>query len=179
MKTVKKCIFKHGILLSLLLVLAVMAMIFVFSSQNAEASHQSSNGIVQWLIGRLFRDYSSMTPTRQHEIREAVSFLVRKTAHFIEYALLGFSLFLHITAIMTRCRVPGPKRLSLGIGTLYAATDELHQIFVCGRAGAVADVILDAIGVLAGIYCLALLLKSLERKRNRDQKGRGERISPE
>ena len=37
------------------------------------------------------------------------------------------------------------------VGTLYAASDEIHQLFVPGRSGQLRDVFLDSAGVAAGI----------------------------
>ena len=37
------------------------------------------------------------------------------------------------------------------VGTLYAASDEIHQLFVPGRSGQLRDVLLDSDGVAAGI----------------------------
>ena len=38
------------------------------------------------------------------------------------------------------------------IATAYAATDELHQVFVPGRSAEFTDVLLDSLGALAGIW---------------------------
>lgn len=60
-----------------------------------------------------------------------------------------------------------PKTLALGawaLATAYAATDEVHQIFVAGRSGMFTDVLLDSAGVLAGVL-LGLLIWHIARKR--------------
>jgi VanZ family protein len=67
--------------------------------------------------------------------------LLRKLAHVTEYAILG-ALLLRAT------RRPG---LALGLATLYAASDEVHQHFVEGRHAAVVDVLIDGIGALVGV----------------------------
>ena len=41
--------------------------------------------------------------------------------------------------------------LAFALGTLYAVTDELHQMFVPGRMGRPLDVAIDALGVACGI----------------------------
>jgi VanZ family protein len=43
------------------------------------------------------------------------------------------------------------------LGTLYAASDELHQTFVEGRAGSPVDVAIDAVGVACGIAAWQLV----------------------
>ncbi|HJA34824.1 MAG TPA: VanZ family protein [Candidatus Mediterraneibacter merdigallinarum] len=49
---------------------------------------------------------------------------------------------------------------------LYAATDEVHQLFVPGRSGQISDVILDSAGALAGVLVLAAVRKLIKRKQN-------------
>lgn len=52
--------------------------------------------------------------------------------------------------------------------TVYAATDEIHQLFVAGRAGRFSDVVIDSAGALLGVLVFALLVrivKRIQRKR--------------
>ena len=44
------------------------------------------------------------------------------------------------------------------IAVLYACSDEVHQLFIDGRAGQVADVLVDASGAAIGclLMCLAM-----------------------
>ena len=42
---------------------------------------------------------------------------------------------------------------------LYAATDEIHQLFVPGRSGEIRDVCLDSLGVITGIIILLIIFK--------------------
>jgi VanZ family protein len=67
--------------------------------------------------------------------------VLRKLAHTAEYAILGALLV----------RATGRSWLALGLGVLYAASDELHQTFVRGRHGSPVDVAIDAVGVACGI----------------------------
>ena len=70
-------------------------------------------------------------------------FVLRKTAHFLEYFILYF-LFL----------VPLKKshHTALLLAILYACTDEFHQLFVIGREGRIRDVIIDSLGASFGWY---------------------------
>ena len=71
--------------------------------------------------------------------------VLRKLAHVTEFAILGW--------LLARALAELP---AFATGVVYAATDELHQHFVPGREGAVLDVAIDAVGVLAGILLLRL-----------------------
>ena len=50
------------------------------------------------------------------------------------------------------------------MGISYAISDEIHQLFVSGRAGQVQDVIIDSIGVILGICILMLFIKTIKIK---------------
>ena len=67
--------------------------------------------------------------------------LLRKIAHAAEYAVLGALLV----------RATGRAGLAVGLGALYAVSDEVHQSFVPGRLGSPLDVALDAVSVLVGV----------------------------
>lgn len=60
--------------------------------------------------------------------------------------------------------------LSLLVGLLYASLDEFHQSFVPGRTAAITDVLIDTLGVLAGIIIIFLGIKILKRKREKTKK---------
>ena len=73
--------------------------------------------------------------------------VLRKCAHFAEYAVLG--------ALTAAALLPG---------TFAALCDETIQLFVPGRSGQIADVWLDTAGYLTGAL-LTLLIFRLCRKR--------------
>jgi VanZ family protein len=77
--------------------------------------------------------------------------LLRKLAHTAEYAVLGALLL----------RATGRAGLAVLLGTLYAASDEVHQSFVAGRMGSPVDVAIDAVGVALGV----LVWQSLRARR--------------
>ena len=51
--------------------------------------------------------------------------------------------------------------------TLYATTDEIHQLLVPGRSGQAADVILDSLGAPTGITLALLALHAIRRRNTR------------
>jgi VanZ family protein len=67
--------------------------------------------------------------------------LLRKLAHAAEYAVLGILL-------LRATRRPG---LAIGLGVLYALSDEVHQALVPGRQGSPLDVVIDSVGVVCGV----------------------------
>lgn len=161
-----KCwIEKHSIVLSLLLVVAVMVMIYSFSAQTGEESGAMSGKLTTWVLNLLVPDFANFSPEKQEAVRSTVGLIVRKLAHFSEYALLGFSLMLHIAQIQKKTAVCLPVLWAWGIGTLYAASDEFHQGFVAGRGPSIVDVTIDSAGVIAGVLFLAwILLRKTKKK---------------
>lgn len=77
-------------------------------------------------------------------------FIVKKTAHFIEYAILSF---LYIRAFLAS-EVSRKKSFLLAflISLVYAISDEYHQSFIPGREPRVRDVIIDSMGAIFAIY---------------------------
>jgi len=67
--------------------------------------------------------------------------VLRKLAHAVEFAVLGVLLLRALRHVLP----------ALTLGIAYAASDELHQVFVPGRRGSVLDVLIDAIGVALGV----------------------------
>lgn len=86
--------------------------------------------------------------------------LVRKIAHFSEYALL---VALWWRALRTRMDPSRALAIAYAITVAYAATDEFHQTFVTGRVGTPVDVLVDAAG--AAVAATAIYLLSVRRSR--------------
>jgi VanZ family protein len=84
---------------------------------------------------------------------------VRKLAHVTEYAVLAFL----VLWAARRLAKAGPAwnwrqaGFTMCVVVLYAASDEVHQIFVPTRQGTVVDVLIDAVGGALGLgmaYCM-------------------------
>ena len=73
-----------------LLILGNMALIYFFSSESGEASGDRSAGVTDAVIGVFCPDYAELSPDEREAVTVRVHHLVRKTAHLLEYALLGF-----------------------------------------------------------------------------------------
>ena len=98
----------------------------LFSSDN---TGKIIDPIVRWFLPSALASTINLT-----------HMLVRKVAHFTDYAILFWLLY------------RGPLRsrpyVALGLCVLYAMTDETHQIFVPGRTPSIYDVALDSTGAL-------------------------------
>lgn len=132
------------------LILAVcwMAVIFTFSARNADLSTQDSMSI-GILFGRLIvPSFAEMDTQMQVSFADMVDHPIRKMAHATEYALLGF-LLAGSYADKEKNRLRGICVPAV-LGSLYAVSDELHQLFVPGRSCELTDMLIDSSGVILG-----------------------------
>ncbi len=154
----------HRKLFSAVPAVLFMAVIFWFSSKTAVKSSESSDRIVDVILSApgVAPNESGETPAR---IREVLTVIVRKGAHFTEYAVLC-ALFMYW---LCSFRLPYRRLCFMAVllSTLYAATDEFHQLFVEGRSGQVTDVLIDASGALAAMLVISASRALLLRRRQR------------
>ena len=155
----KNFIIKNLKNISLFCLIATMVAIFLFSAQSAEESSKLSGRIVTVVIRIVMPSYDNLPFLEQQQIREKVTFVVRKIAHFTEFMALGFFLMLYLFCVYTKIKLFYIAFFSWVGGTFYAVTDEIHQMFVSGRYPAVTDVVIDSSGVLFGIIFLLVLMK--------------------
>ena len=199
----------------LILMLLWMALIFFYSSRQADVSAEDS-GRIGITLGRIFiSDFEEWPEEEQQEFAARIDHPVRKTAHAAEYAVLGF---LAAGACAGTAGSAGTSRSSGMAGSsgvaesagtaessgvaesagtaessgvagrtgngawrkfrkemflpwliaaLYAASDEIHQLFVPGRSGQLSDVILDSAGALAGVAAFTVRCWLINRRKAR------------
>ena len=130
-----------------LMVLGTAALIFAFSAESGELSSATSDAVTQFFIRIFDTLYDTRPAAEQTDEFRFASLIVRKCAHFSEFALLGLWLRWLFAAYTERHR----SLAAWGIGTAYAVTDEVHQLFVSQRAAMPMDVLIDSLGVMAGV----------------------------
>jgi VanZ family protein len=131
---------------------AWMAMVLAASSDpfSARNTGEALHALLIWIFGQV----DALTFGLVH-------FLMRKSAHFIEYAILSALWFralrLHLSSLWrVRWALVG-----LVISLSVAILDELHQSFVPSRSGSARDVLLDFCGAL---FAQFLIWYALRRK---------------
>ena len=150
MKRNRKLLWLYG-----LLTLAVMGLIFYMSAKDATESGGMSKWLVDTAFGRTLIRLLPRITDRGPEID------LRKYAHMAEYALLAVPSALFFRELLLQRRVPlRALGCSLVFCFLYACSDEYHQTFVPGRAGAMVDVVVDMAGVLFGLILVFLACMS-------------------
>lgn len=110
-----------------------MIIIFYFSSRTADESAKQSSAILEWLLS-IFGD------------NVFTDFIVRKSAHFLEYT--GLCLLFNCAWYFTRNKKS--VLISIACASAYAVTDEIHQLFVDGRSCEIRDWAIDTCGAALG-----------------------------
>ncbi len=145
---------------SIVTVLGIIMLLFVFSGQNADESSALSGRVTAFIIKILRLDETGLPLDRAEHY-------VRKLAHFTIYFVLGVGLCGTAQCLLAKMRF---FAASLA-GILIAALDEFHQLFVPGRGGTPQDVLLDYSGMVTGYFvCLGVIhivLKLCEKRNNR------------
>ena len=147
-QTVKKVIIT-------VLLICWIAFIFSNSMENGAKSSERSGSVTEFVNG--FLENIGMNPVSEY--------VIRKTAHFSEYAVEGCLLLLLLWGYSLSLPLFGGWGL-LG-GVLTALTDESIQLFTSGRAGQVQDVWIDTGGVFCGMLFAAALLWLLPKVKRR------------
>lgn len=142
------------------LVIGLMGFIFSMSAEPAAESSETSGNTLRAIFKVIFPGFKDFDEAMQQHIIDQNQYFIRKTAHFSVYTLLGILVSLAMSQHIKRFSL-----ISYGIGTLYAVSDEIHQLYVPGRSGQISDVLLDSAGVALGCIILFILYRSITKKR--------------
>ena len=112
---------------------AIIWMVGLFMLSTSLFSASNTSKVIEPLLQWFFPTASIATITLLHA-------LIRKAAHFTNYAILFW--------LLIRGPLRGRPYVALGCCVLYAMLDEGHQIFVPGRGASLYDVALDSSGAL-------------------------------
>lgn len=131
-----------------------MGVIFWLSSRTATESSEQSGVIVEFLR-KIFGD------------NVFTDFIVRKAAHCLEFTGLSFlfNLSLHVT------KNKASFVFAVMLTSIYAATDEFHQLFVEGRSCQITDWAIDTAGAILGALGFLVIL-SIIKKLNKTSKAK-------
>lgn len=153
-----------------------MALIFLLSSQNAAVSSGTSGNIIRLIAGVFRPGFNELSAAEQAEIVASMQFIIRKSAHFCIYTVLGVLSFLTFVSY-SRPIFAWRLAISCAVCLLYAASDEIHQLFVPGRSGEVRDVMIDFSGAALGIAVSSLIFLLICRiKKKRTEKNEERKI---
>lgn len=106
--------------------------------------------VIEWLFGEL-----------DLRTRYQLYVLIRKSAHFLEYAILALLAFRAALITAARARIATACWVALFfVGTL-AAADEFRQSFSPARTGSPYDVLIDLAGGVVGLIGVVVVVRRM------------------
>jgi VanZ family protein len=154
-----------SVMAAILLVL-LYRLIFVFSGQDGEESG-SLSAVISEKCAELLNAISGKHWTQNVLDSMAAYFEhpIRKLAHFSEYACMGVLLY----GVWRPWKERGRKLYLLIVCWVFvsAGADEFHQLFVPGRYGCFADVVLDTCGGVFGLFVCVCVEKMVRRRKQK------------
>lgn len=132
--------------------------IFYQGSRSTVVSLQLSDHIVNQLVIVAQKGLPFISSETLYQL---LNVMIRKLAHFIEYAILGGGLFCYFKS-------RGQLKINQWIYALFivlllATMDEFIQSFV-GRTSSVRDVLIDFTGGISGVCVMSFVYKFLNSK---------------
>lgn len=118
------------------------ALIFLFSSGLFSGSNTSS--VLRPLMLWVYPSISDAALALLHG-------LIRKTSHFVEYAILALFVARALRTSSKEFLKDHWLAVSLSFVALYALSDEFHQSFVASRTASIYDCLIDTAGGLAAL----------------------------
>lgn len=160
---------KYMIVFMFFVTLSLLTTICIFSNsmKNGRESNAQSQPIVE-AVERVL-DPQDKLPTK------VFNYIVRKSAHIIEFSVLGLLLAGGVWCIdRMKCIQSGNDLnwctvIAMLIGLAIAATDEMIQSFT-GRTNSATDVLIDFTGVIIGMGIVMFIKYRYEKSVNRLEK---------
>ena len=135
-------------------VAAVLGLMYYFSTDVFSADNTRS------VIDKIFLWF---VPHASKHAMATLNYVVRKSAHFIEYAVLGAFLFRAFRADdPTRWRLKWAIYSLLTAGA-WALLDEFHQTLTRTRGGSIWDSLLDSSGAFFMLVAIAIVYRTPSR----------------
>jgi len=149
---------KKDALFYIVLIILIATLVFIFqnSLQPAAESSEKSESVMN-SVKPLFEFFLGRGNVTDH--------IIRKTAHFIEFTVLGAELMLLAVLSINKLRFQNFLNC-LFAGLTSAVIDESLQLLT-DRGPLVQDILLDFCGVMTGVLIVLLTKPLFIKKRNR------------
>lgn len=151
----KNMVSKKRIVISLILLLILIMLIFIswkFSDENGIQSNDLSTKIAKKIEYAL--DNHFYINHKDTFWKTTFNQIVRKAAHFIEYAVIGSVMCLMFNVAIGRAWVAA--LISIALSPAFGLIDEYHQMFSSMRTPRLLDVYIDTIGILFGVIIVTV-----------------------
>lgn len=147
----------------MILIVIWMGVVFSFSNQGATESSGVSGKVTERIVDSLHITEGCNQEDAKIVLKN-IENIVRKIAHFSIYTIGGILIYLELNLY----NISDSKKIiySQILGSLYASTDELHQLIIPGRSGEIRDVVIDSCGIFTGIIIILIILTMIEKIKN-------------
>lgn len=129
------------IIYSILLILWLIV-IFNFSNQNGVISGGNSSGIIYSTLDIIYNIFN-ISKDNIYEVLSIIHNPIRECAHVFEYFVLAFLTFKTLESFNIK---ENKYIITILFCFLSASLDEIHQLFIVGRAFEYYDILMDTLG---------------------------------
>ena len=150
-------------IISTILLIIWMVVIFMFSNQDAKASKNISDTVARSTITTVGKvTGKKYTEKDKKNFIYDSRFIIRKTAHFTLYFILGIFVYFTFKSYGIKSRI---FIYSILFCFIYAISDEIHQLFSNGRSFKILDICIDTTAGSISNYLIYLKTKKDCQKR--------------
>ncbi|MDO5402516.1 MAG: VanZ family protein [Eubacteriales bacterium] len=143
-------------------VILMAAVIFGFSTQSGLKSSGLSRRVAALVIDcSESMGIAAVDELQREQYIECLQVPIRKGAHMTEYAVLFTLVFIALT--VDRVVIKLRYCMSFAMTFFFACTDEIHQLYVPGRSGSIADVFIDSCGCFIAMALIFIVLKHIRK----------------
>lgn len=153
---------KHQRILFLSLIILWVTVIYWFSNQQGDTSSAISSSMSYRILELFYPNFQQLDLANQMAIFDGFHIIVRKLAHFSEYAILWFFSYRFLRTYpfnKWQCYV-----MAVIFCFCYASLDEWHQSFIPERSPSFKDVLIDTSGALIGGFLYISLEKIIQKR---------------
>ncbi len=154
-------------MITTLLTIAVMVMIFFFSTEDADQSNETSGWVTDVVLSVIAPNWAQRPVSEQEQLFQTAQTVIRKCAHFSEYMLLGLTLRFCLESWLITDKRRRKNLMAISGAVVYACTDEFHQLLVDGRSGQILDVVIDSGGAVLGTVLAGFILYMIEKRNSK------------
>lgn len=149
--------------LVVLMMISNLTFIWIQSSKTAADSTKISTSITKTVAPIVVSGFKKMPKPQQNAKIKELNNKLRTLAHSLEYVPMGVLILLLLVLSFNCKSLNITNVLTLGLisilsGLTFAVFDEIHQIFVKGRAFELKDICLDMAGMAVGYgFCAGII----------------------
>lgn len=140
-------------IIKIALIIIWLFVIFSFSAQDSKKSSNTSDQVIIKTAETIKRE--KLTEKEKEKLIDKYVFVVRKSAHFFLYFVLGILVFILAKDILGL--TPASIIYTVIFCLIYACSDEIHQLFINGRAARLFDVFIDTCGSALSTFIIFTL----------------------